>query len=264
MILFWDKVQGWQLSTTTMEQKGLTSTTLKQLNQSRGVLVMIIFSAFPLLCSNGLQYIFPTSLLQDRFFSGIFAMTMIACVFKAYQLMKQYSRPLIVVYGGSLVGISISILYYGPIDTLLKSYPNLLNVVEKESILVIACVQLGFMLYYLYSRRLVSKETVQRICRTYHPTVAVIYVLDLQFRDTWWSSHVLPYPMMIQPALMTLLLTCLIFKSMKPVIKKLVSAPTPAAAKARSSFVLAAKRRRSSASSSNNSTRIQSLVIQNQ
>jgi len=51
-IFFWNKVQAWQLSTTTLEEKGLTPKIVQQFNQGRGVVCMILFSLFPLV----LQY----------------------------------------------------------------------------------------------------------------------------------------------------------------------------------------------------------------
>mmetsp|Transcript_10793 Transcript_10793/g.25766 ORF Transcript_10793/g.25766 Transcript_10793/m.25766 type:complete len:359 (-) Transcript_10793:931-2007(-) len=221
-IFFWDKVQSWQLSTTSTKGKGLTAQTLQNFNRGRGVIVMMMFSAFPLVCHTmgGTDVLPSTSyLLQDRIFSVGFASAMIVSCFKAYQLIEEYSQVLFLVYGASLLGLSTSISYHGTIEQLLTSHPYLLDLVEKESFMVISCVQVGFMLYYLYSRRLVSKSTVQNICRVYHPTVAIIYVVRLQL-DGWWKSTNLPYPMMIQPALLTLIVVAKLFSIVPKELKR--------------------------------------------
>ena len=267
-IFFWDKVQNWQLSTTSMKDKGLTRQILQNFNRGRGIIVMMMFSAFPLVCHTigrgndvlpsltSYQYV-----LQDPMFSIGFASAMILSFFKAYQLMKEYSRTIILVYGVSLLGLSVSILYNGTIEQLLASYPDLLDQVEKESFMVISCVQAGFMLYYLYSRRLVSKETVQRICRVYHPIVAIIYVVRLQ-SDGWWKSSNLPYPMMIQPALVTLLIVTKLFPIVLKAMEQAAGVrPTNEMSPSSSSSSDLRPRRGISNSSA---IRVQSVLIDNQ
>jgi hypothetical protein len=46
-LFFWNQVQSWQLSTTTMEEKGLTPRSIQKANQGRGVVAMLLFSLFP-------------------------------------------------------------------------------------------------------------------------------------------------------------------------------------------------------------------------
>ena len=265
---FWDKVQNWQLSTTSIKDKGLTPQTLQNVNRGRGIIVMMMFSAFPLVCHTigrgndvlpsmtSYQY-----LLQDQMFSVGFASVMILSFFKAYQLIKEYSRAIILVYGVSLLGSSVSILYNRTIEQLLISYPTLLDHVEKESFIIISCVQVGFMLYYLYSRRFVSKETVQRICRVYHPTVAIIYVVRLQ-SDGWWKSANLPYPMMIQPALITLLVATKLFTIVLKIIKQ--SAGLRPSNEMSPSSLSSSDLKPSRGSSNSSVLRVQSVLIDNQ
>merc|ERR1712194_849775 len=42
----------------------------------------------------------------------------------------------------------------------------------------------GFMLYYMYSRNLVTQLTVQKICKRYHVTMVIIYLFRVE-RDLW-------------------------------------------------------------------------------
>ena len=94
MLFFWDKVQNWQLSTTSMKEKGLTPLILKRLNQGRGVVTMLLYSALPLL-----QVTLPMALLDNAFFSVIIAFLFIGAAIWVYFLVKDYSKPIYLAYG---------------------------------------------------------------------------------------------------------------------------------------------------------------------
>merc|ERR1712238_14566 len=176
---------GWQLSTTTLEEKGLTPKILQQFNRGRGDVCMILFSLFPLV----LQYS-PRSVLEDRTFSTIVALLFISGSFLVYNLIKDYGKILFVVYGFTPMALGISILIHcvgqqgGTIASFNENYPLVLDRIEKEASFVISCVQMGFMLYYMYSRNLVTQLTVQKICKCYHVTMVIIYLFRVE-RDLW-------------------------------------------------------------------------------
>ena len=48
LLPFWNKVQSWQLSTTSMSEKGLSSQQMQNFNRGRGVLCMILSPIYPL------------------------------------------------------------------------------------------------------------------------------------------------------------------------------------------------------------------------
>lgn len=159
-LYFWNKVQSWQLSTTTMKEKGLKPKTLQRFNQGRGVVTMILFSMFPLL-----MHYCPEYYLRNVLFCKLFSLLLITGSTYVYNLIKDYGRFLFVFYGLTPMALGISILTAGRKGTILsfnESYPLVLDRIEKESSFVISCVQMGFMLYYLYSRDLVTKCTVQK------------------------------------------------------------------------------------------------------
>jgi len=132
-IFFWNKVQAWQLSTTTLEEKGLTPKIVQQFNQGRGVVCMILFSLFPLI----LQYS-PKSILEDRTFSTIIGLLLIAGSFLVYNLIKDYGKVLFVVYGFTPMALGISILIYcvgqqgGTIASFNENYPLVLDRIKKK------------------------------------------------------------------------------------------------------------------------------------
>merc|ERR1712238_145102 len=110
--------------------------------------------------------------------------------FLVYNLIKDYGKILFVVYGFTPMALGISILIHGvgqqggTIASFNENYPLVLDRIEKEASFVISCVQMGFMLYYMYSRNLVTKLTVQKICKCYHVTMVIIYLFRVE-RDLW-------------------------------------------------------------------------------
>merc|ERR1712238_583353 len=145
----------------------------------------ILFSLFPLV----LQYS-PRSVLEDRTFSTIVALLFISGSFLVYNLIKDYGKILFVVYGFTPMTLGISILIHcvgqqgGTIASFNENYPLVLDRIEREASFVISCVQMGFMLYYMYSRNLVTQLTVQKICKCYHVTMVIIYLFRVE-RDLW-------------------------------------------------------------------------------
>ena len=247
-VFFWNKVQSWQLSTTTLKEKGLTPTILQKFNQGRGVVCMILFSAFPLVCSFCCrlpEYYYRHLFLENKIFSMVLALALITGSAQVYNLIKDYSKLLWVVYGMTPMALGVSILLcsssssgdyaYGTVASLNQRYPAALDRIQKEASFVISCVQMGFMLYYLYSRKLVTQRTVQRICKTYHVTMSMTFLFRVE-RDLWLqfsttnttttsddrsiATVVLPWPMLIQPLILTLAMSA---KLLPAILKKVLA-----------------------------------------
>jgi len=226
---FWNKVQSWQLSTTTMEEKGLTPKKLHRFNQGRGVVAMILFSLFPLVC-----LCLPKQILESELFSTGLALSLIAGSASVYRLVRDYGKLMWAVYGMTPMALGISMLgssfRHGTVASINENYPMILDRFQKEASFVISCVQMGFMLYYLYSRNVVTQRTVQKICKTYHVTLSMIFLFRVE-RDLWLqftgtstsntgfgSSMIVPWPMMVQPTILTVAMTAKIL----PLILKVI------------------------------------------
>jgi hypothetical protein len=211
-----------------MKEKGLTPKVLQRFNQGRGVVCMIMFSLFPtvLIC--------PQRILEDRIFSTIFSLSLIAGSLFIYDLIKDYSKLLYVVYGLTPLALGISILTYGQgtVASFNDSYPLVSDRIQKEASFVISCVQMGFMLYYLYSRKLVTQHTVQKICRSYHVPMFVLYFCRVE-RDLWlqlstdnYNGTIIPAPMLVQPMILTL---AIFLKLLPFIVKKVIDVAKNAA-----------------------------------
>jgi len=227
---FWDKVQSWQLSTTTMAAKGLTPRILQRFNQGRGVVAMLLFSLFPVICRS-----MPEGILDSKIFSTGLAMIMITGSVSVFNLLKDYGKTLWIVYGMTPMALGVSILCCsrGTVTSIKQDYPMISDRFEKEASFVISCVQMGFMMYYLYSRNLVNKHMVQKICKSYHVTLSMIFLFRVE-RDLWLQftkytdtsimtnalvSGTVPWPMLIQPIILTLALNA---KLLPLILKKLL------------------------------------------
>jgi len=188
-----------------------TPKALQKLNQGRGVISMILFSLYPTVC-----FFLPSeTYLESRLFS--ISLALILMVGSAYilQLCRDYLAFLWMIYGMTSMAIGISILNEGTVAALNNNYPLVMDRLQKEASFAIICTQVGFMLYYLYSRRLVSKSTVQSICKAYHIPVSVVFHLRVQY-DLWLpiagsgtfddneTKNSLPWPMMVQPMILAL------------------------------------------------------------
>ncbi len=180
LFFFYNKVQSWQLSTTSMKEKGLTSKQMQNFNQGRGVLSMTLSSAYPLL-----YHYLPVAVLQDTPLSILIALSILGVTIVQYRLIRDYGRIIFLVYGGSKMAFSIQVLWSGTLDAVQKQYPFAITFLEKESYFVVSCVEFGFLWYYLYSRRLVGKEIIQDLCKNYHPMLLYTWVGRLT-ADRWW------------------------------------------------------------------------------
>ena len=186
LLPFWNKVQSWQLSTTSMSEKGLSSQQMQNFNRGRGVLCMILSPLYPLV------YRFASNeLLQNVLFTKIVSGLVALVCWYQYTLIRDYGKVLFIIYGGSRLGFSLhallsrgSTLYTLTQDTY---YPYALTYLEKEAILVVSCVEFGFLWYYLHSRKLVSKEFVQEACKRYHPTLFFTWIVRLSVSDAWYK-----------------------------------------------------------------------------
>ena len=208
-LFYWHKVQSWQLATTSKEEKGITSTTLQNLNRGRDI-GLIVHSIYPLVC-----LVVPSIHLHDRAFSSAVAILLLTLSAYSYMLIKDYAKAIFVVYGAYTMGLGLSILQCDTIAGLEDKYPTILDHSDKMAYMVISCVQFGFLLYYLYSRRLVRKETVQQLCKNYHPVMIIVWLGRLQ-ADRWWKT--LPIFMLIVPMITSLLLALFVFKIVKSLL----------------------------------------------
>lgn len=213
ILFFWDKVQSWQLATTSMKKKGLVAQQMQNFNRGRGTLAMLSYSLFPMLVQHC-----PSELLDSILFSSVVAIATLSCTTKTFFLIQDYRRVLFFVYGMYPAAVAVAILQYGSISSLLRAYPLLPNHFEKQAYFVVSCVQFGFMWYYFYSRRLVSKEWVQSMCKNYHPIMFVAYLIRLSF-DQWWAS-MLPTEVVIHSLLLTLFGILFLVQIVKTQLKK--------------------------------------------
>lgn len=171
IIFFWNKVQSWRLGTSKTTEKGVSATQMQNANRGRGVVTLALQSIYPLVMATA-----PQDLLEDTLFSCAVALAMVGLALYVYILIKDYFRPLINVFGAFQVGLAIAIIFHGSIGSLSREYPELLNHVEQEAAYVISLVQHGFLLYYLYSRQLISETTVNKQAKTYHSVVVTIAI----------------------------------------------------------------------------------------
>lgn len=182
IFFFWNKVQSWQLSTTSMKEKGLVAKDLLNFNRGRGTLALLSYSVFPLLVQQC-----PPRYLYSKVISIAMAIGMLACTAKTFVLIQNYGRTLFLVYGMYSSAVGLVILRFGSVSSFLRVYPLLIDHYEKQAYFVVSCVQFGFMWYYFYSRRLVSKELVQTMCKNYHPIMFLVYATRLSL-DHWWNT----------------------------------------------------------------------------
>mmetsp|Transcript_6957 Transcript_6957/g.14248 ORF Transcript_6957/g.14248 Transcript_6957/m.14248 type:complete len:354 (+) Transcript_6957:39-1100(+) len=201
LLLFWNKVQSWQLSTTSRQEKGLTIQNMRSLNQGRGVIGMMAFSIYPLvLALDQKQEATSRVFLSDVAFSQTLATSMLALSFYQASLTFAYSKVITSFYTGPRIAFSLALLQYRSLPALKEAFPAVVDFVQDEAVMIIACVQFGFLWYYLFSRRLVSKEFVQKACKVYHPTLLFVWLTRLQF-SAWWRT--LPSTMTWYPAYVT-------------------------------------------------------------
>jgi len=127
---------------------------------------MILYSAYPTT-----RAVVPSTILENRIFPVAFATNPTVMAIKVYIFIKEYGKLLLVAYGLIPMALGVSILYSESIHSLNDLYPQLLEWMQNEECFVISCVQLGFMLYFLYSRKLVSTLMGQTVCKDYHKTL---------------------------------------------------------------------------------------------
>jgi hypothetical protein len=198
ILFFWNKVQSWQLSTTTMREKGLTPKQLQNLNRGRGTLVPLSYSLLP-----ALTCVVPRSFLKSEIFSIAVAVATIALSAGSYRLIREYGKALFMVYGLYPALASLAVLRHHQLSAVLDHYPCLVDHMEHQAYFVVSCIQMGFLLYYLYSRRLITKESAQQICKHYHPTLMFSYLAC----DVWQygsGRSILPWPMVVHSVLFRL------------------------------------------------------------
>jgi hypothetical protein len=246
ILFFWNKVQSWQLATTSMKDKGLVARQMRNFNRGRGTLAMLAYTIFPVVVRKC-----PPEWLSSVSFSTVFAIFTLGLTTKTYLLIRDYGKTLFLAYGMLPAAVAVTILHYRTIENMLEAHPQLLDHFEKQSYFIVACVQFGFMWYYFYSRRMVSKQLVQNMCKNYHPTIYLIYAVRLTM-DRWWAT--MPVAIMFHSVLITLLGLLFFVKIVKTQLKnatvKVEVQPESTSSKRRRSSIFEAEgiqtRRRSS------------------
>ena len=208
LIPFWNEVQSWQHSTTTMKEKGLSPAQMKDFNRGRGVLAPILCAVYPLAARH-----LSEDWLQSAAFCRAVGAVVLALSMFQYRLIRDYGRALFVIYGGSKLGYSLNALLTGSL-----SDETAIAFLEKEALLVVCCVEFGFLWYYCESRKLVTKEFVREACKRYHPILMYTFVIRLT-AERWWRS--LPLSLAWVMALNTMLASLFFFKMIKSVVSNL-------------------------------------------
>ena len=211
LIPFWNEVQSWQHSTTTMKEKGLSPSQMKDFNRGRGVLAPILCAVYPLAAR-----LLSEELLQSAAFCRAVGAVVLAVTAFQYRLIRDYGRALFIIYGASKLGYSLRVLLTGSL-----SDETAIAFVEKEALLVVCCVEFGFLWYYCESRKLVTKQFVREACKRYHPILMYTFVIRMAV-ERWWSS--LPLSLAWVMALNTLLVSLFAVKMIKSVVSNLRNA----------------------------------------
>jgi hypothetical protein len=211
-IFFWNKVQSWQLSTTSMKEKGLSPQQLQNFNRGRGTLALLSHSLFPVVVR-----VSPQVWLDSVLFSVTFSLSTLYLTYLTFFLIKDYGKVLFLVYGMLPCFIAISVIMHGTVSNLMTKFPHVLHHSENQACFVLTCVQFGFMWYYLYSRRLASKEFVQTMCKNYHPVLFFFYSFRLTV-DRWWAT--LPTLLRMHSANLCLLGVLFSFKVIKTQLRR--------------------------------------------
>eukprot|EP00986_Skeletonema_menzelii_P001539 scaffold407_cov142-Skeletonema_menzelii.AAC.2 len=170
LFFFWKSIQSYQHSTTSLKDKGLTAKQMQNTNRARGCVALILCAVYPLMY----RYL-PNETLQDVVISKAVAVVVVAVCVWMYNVFKYYGKGLFVLYSGTRFGFSLQVLFTGSLYSVRQSYPYIVNFLEKEALLISCCVEFGFLLYYLESRRLVSVQTVKDGCKRYHPILFYVF-----------------------------------------------------------------------------------------
>lgn len=182
VLFFWNKVQAWQLSTTTAKEKRLSAKTLQNLNRCRGALSIMVHALLPTVV-----YTSSSRLLEDPIFSKLVGFILMIASIYCFILVKDYTPVVYTVHGMSKFFLGLSIMAAPSIASFLKSHPQLLTaIVEQEAYFVITCNEFGFLWYYLYSRRLVGKAVIQAACKWYHSILVCVWIYRLE-ANQWWE-----------------------------------------------------------------------------
>ena len=207
LLPFWNKVQSWRLTTTSAQELGKSAHVVQQANQGRGVLAPMIKSIYPLLWYT--LYSSKTLSLSaetEYWVSTVVAWSVVALGIYQTLLIVPNNKVVWVVYSGAPLSMALSVLVHGQgsLHTLLhQDYSSsassfsatatplaALNVapmdfVLKDAVFAVACIQFGFLWYYLYSRQLVTKQQCQRACRIYHTAVTLLWFARCIVYDQW-------------------------------------------------------------------------------
>ena len=214
LLPFWNKVQSWRLTTTSAQELGKSAHVVQQANQGRGVLAPMIKSIYPLLwytlyysSKSNNQTTLLLSPETEYWVSTVVAWSVVALGIYQTLLIVPNNKVVWVVYSGAPLSMALSVLVHGQgsLHTLLhQDYSSsgssasatatplaaTLNVapmdfVLKDAVFAVACIQFGFLWYYLYSRQLVTKQQCQRACRIYHTAVTLLWFARCIVYDQW-------------------------------------------------------------------------------
>jgi hypothetical protein len=185
---FWNRVPS---SSITEEERSIAPRVIQKANQGRGVVAMLLFPIFPLVC----RYM-PQNVMESGVFAKGLAVTLMAGSASIYHLMKDYENPALwLLYGMTPMTLGLSILccsdHTGSVASVLENYPSVMDRYLKESSFVICCAQVTCLQYYLYSRNLFAKSTVQKVCTIYQITIGAIFL----YQFTTDAGGNVPWPM---------------------------------------------------------------------
>jgi len=187
---FWNRIPS---SSITEEETTIAPRAIQKVNQGRGVVAMLVFSLFPLVC----QYM-PQNVMESGVFAKGLALTLMAGSASVYHLMKDYRNPALwLLYGMTPMTLGLSILccsdHTGSVASVLENYPSVMDRYLKESSFVICCAQVICLQYYLYSRNLLAKSTVQKVCTIYQIALGAIFLyqftIDARGNVPWPMIH---------------------------------------------------------------------------
>ena len=155
---------------------------MQSVNKARGCYSLIICAVYPLMY----RYL-PDDRLQDIAFCRIVAGWMVVMTLHMHGIFKAYGKGLFILYAGTKLGFSLHVLFSGSLYAVRESYPDVVNFLEKEALLISSCVEFGFLLYYCESRKIVTVQFVRDACKRYHPMMIFVYVGKM-VKDKFWST----------------------------------------------------------------------------
>lgn len=178
---YWKDVQNFQLSTTSMDKRGVTPDQVQSFNQGR-TLSLLAQCTVPMLFAY--KYIVTPAAIVPHETIQI-PVVLAGCVIAAYGLFLSRfvlkSGPgMAFMYGlAEIVSWGLTLIANDPsIDS---RYPKLWVHVLRRAVLHIAFLQWGFFWYYMHSKNLASVETCRKACKLYHAPLFLLMMVSMLF-----------------------------------------------------------------------------------